>query len=407
MPKTVAIIGAGASGLVAAITAARAGAKVKVYEKNNKIGKKILATGNGRCNITNQTIKTSNYHGSNPKFVNIAIDKFNSQVCKKFFSEIGVELAEGQNGRFYPASLQSSSVTKLLTYECQRQNVEIVLNQEVQCITKEGEKFALHVEGEKEYANSVLISTGGLAMPSLGASESGYGFAKSFGHTIIPTFASLVQLECKENFKSISGVKLQAGVEIIQNRKSIAYASGDLLFTSYGISGSAILDISRRANKILQSGDEVVITIDLMSQYSKEQLKNILLKRLKNSNQKSVELWLDGFINSKLASFLSKDLRVKNANDLNTKDIINLVYMLKNFKATVVNSRGFKSAEVTAGGVNTDEVNPETFESKLQKNLYFSGEVLDIDADCGGYNLHWAWASGYSAGLFMAQPKDF
>ncbi len=403
MSKTVAIIGAGASGLVAAITAARAGAKVKIYEKNNKIGKKILATGNGRCNITNQTIKTTNYHGLNPKFVNIAIDKFNSHVCKKFFSEIGVELVEGQNGRFYPASLQSSSVTKLLAYECQRQNVEIELNQEVQHITKEGEKFALHVEGKKRYANSILIATGGLAMPSLGASESGYEFAKSFGHTIIPTFASLVQLECKENLKNISGVKLQASVEIIQNRKSIAYASGDLLFTSYGLSGSAILDISRRANRILQSGDEVIVAIDLMSQYSKERLKNILLKRLKNSNQKSVELWLDGFINSKLASFLSKDLRVKNANDLNTKDIINLVYMLKNFKATVVNSRGFKSAEVTAGGVSTEEVNPKTFESKLQKNLYFSGEVLDIDADCGGYNLHWAWASGYSAGLFICQ----
>jgi len=400
--KRVAIIGAGASGLVAAITAARAGAKIKIYEKNNKIGKKILATGNGRCNVTNQSIKTSNYHGLNPKFVNIAIDKFNSQVCKKFFSEIGIELAEGQNGRFYPASLQSSSIVRQLTYECISENVEISLNSEVQYIVKEGEKFALHVEGKKEHADSILIATGGLAMPTLGARDSGYRFAKSFGHTIIPTFASLVQLECKEDFKSISGVKLQADVKIVQNRKEISYASGDLLFTSYGLSGSAILDISRRVNRILQNSDEVAITIDLMNQYSKEQLKNILLKRLKNANKKSVELWLDGFINSKLALFLSKNFRVKNADELNRKDIINLVYMLKNFKATVVSSRGFKSAEVTAGGVNTDEVNPKTFESKLEKNLYFSGEVLDIDADCGGYNLHWAWASGYSAGLSIA-----
>ena len=405
MSKRVAIIGAGASGLVAAITAARAGAKIKIYEKNNKIGKKILATGNGRCNVTNQSIKTSNYHGLNPKFVNIAIDKFNSQVCKKFFGEIGIELAEGQNGRFYPASLQSSSVVRQLTYECISENVEISLNSEVQYIVKEGEKFALHVEGKKEYADSILIATGGLAMPTLGARDSGYRFAKSFGHTIIPTFASLVQLECKEDFKSISGVKLQADVKIIQNRKEIAYASGDLLFTSYGLSGSAILDISRRVNRLLQNSDEVIINIDLMRQYSKEQLKNILLKRLKNSNKKSVELWLDGFINSKLALFLSKDFRIKNANELNTKDIINLVYMLKNFKATVVSSRGFKSAEVTAGGVNTDEVNPKTFESKLEKNLYISGEVLDIDADCGGYNLHWAWASGYSAGLSIAKSE--
>ncbi len=401
MPKLIAIIGAGASGLVAAIVSARAGAKVKIFEKNSKIGKKILATGNGRCNVTNKSVKISNYHGLNPKFVNIAIDRFNTQVCRKFFSEIGVELTEGQNGRFYPASLQSSSVVKLLTYECERQNVEILLNQEVQSITKEGEKFALHVEGKKEYADSVLIATGGLAMPTLGASESGYEFAKSFGHTIIQTFASLVQLETKENFKSISGVKLQADVEIVQNREKIVFASGDVLFTSYGISGSAILDISRRVNKILQNSDEVIVNMDLMRQYSKEQLKNILLKRLKNSNAKSVALWLDGFVNSKLALFLSKDLRVKNADDLNTKDIVNLVYKLKNFKITAIGSRGFKSAEVTAGGVNTDEINPKTFESKLQKNLYFSGEVLDIDADCGGYNLHWAWASGYSAGTAL------
>ena len=399
MSKRVAIIGAGASGLIAAIIAARAGVEVKIYEKNNKIGKKILATGNGRCNITNRSIKTSNYHGLNPKFVNIAIDRFNFQVCKKFFGEIGIEFWEGENGRFYPASLQSSSVVRQLSYECERQNVEISLNSKVQEIIKEGEKFALFVEGKKEYAGLLLIATGGLAMPSLGAGDSGYHFAKSFGHTIVPVFASLVQLECKENFKSISGVKLQADIKIMQNRDEIAYASGDLLFTNYGVSGSAILDISRRVNEILQNSDEVAISIDLMRQYSKEQLKNILLKRLKNSNKKSVELWLDGFINSKLALFLSKNLRVKNADELNAKDIINLVYMLKNFRATVVGSKGFKSAEVTAGGVNTDEVNPKTFESKLEKNLYFSGEVLDIDADCGGYNLHWAWASGYNAAL--------
>lgn len=402
MPKSIAIVGAGASGLVAAIVAARAGVKVKIFEKNSKIGKKILATGNGRCNLTNQSIKTSNYHGSNPRFVNIAIDRFNIQVCRKFFNEIGIELVEGQNSRLYPRSLQSSSVVELLEYECKREGVEISLNQEVQSIIKEGEKFALHVEEEKHYFKSVLIATGGLAMPTLGASGRGYEFAKYFGHAIEPTFASLVQLETKESFKSISGVKLQGTVEVRQNRAGIASASGDILFTNYGISGSAILDVSRVVNETLQNNNEVVLFMDLMSEYSKEQLKNILIKRAKNSNSKSVALWLDGFINSKLALFLSRDLKVKNADDLNTKDIVNLVYKLKNFKVTVIGSRGFKSAEVTAGGVMTDEINPKTFESKLQKGLYFSGEVIDIDADCGGYNLHWAWASGYNAGLSMA-----
>jgi len=397
--KSLAVIGAGASGLVAAIVAARAGVEVKIFEKNSKVGKKILATGNGRCNLSNQTIRTSNYHGLNPGFVNIAIDRFNPKTCKKFFSEIGVELAEGQNGRLYPLSLQSSSITNQLEYECKRLGVDISLNQEVLSIKKEGKKFALHVEAKRYCFESVLIATGGLAMPTLGAVGDGYGFAKSFGHTIVPTFASLVQLETKESFKSISGVKLQGNIEVMQSRDKIACASGDILFTNYGISGSSILDISRVVNKALQNSDEVVVVMDLMSGYSKEQLKNILLKRAKNSNAKSVALWLDGFINSKLALYLSKDIRVKNADNLTTKDVINLVYRLKNFKATVTGSRGFKSAEVTAGGVKTDEIDPKTMESKLQKGLFFSGEVLDIDADCGGYNLHWAWASGYSAGL--------
>ena len=402
MPKSVAIIGAGASGLVAAIVAARAGVRVKIFEKNSKIGKKILATGNGRCNLSNSSIKTSNYHGLNPRFVNTAIDRFNPQICKKFFNEIGIEITEGQNGRLYPQSLQSSSVVNQLGYECKRVGVDIALETEVLDITKEGKKFALHVEGKKEYFDALLIATGGLAMPSLGASGSGYEFAKSFGHTIVPTFASLVQLETKENFKSISGVKLQGSIEVAKNAGERVSAKGDILFTNYGISGSAILDISRYVNKTLQNSDEVVLSIDLMSEYSKEQLKNILIKRAKNSNSKSVALWLDGFINSKLANFLSKDIRAQNADDLNTKDMINLVYKLKNFKVTVINSRGFKSAEVSAGGVKTDEINPKTLESKLQPSLYFSGEVLDIDADCGGYNLHWAWASGYSVGLALA-----
>ncbi|MCF6173894.1 MAG: NAD(P)/FAD-dependent oxidoreductase [Campylobacteraceae bacterium] len=401
MPNSVAIVGAGASGLIAAIVAARAGKKVEIYEKNSKIGKKILATGNGRCNITNQTIKTSNYHGLNPKFVNIAIDRFNSLVCKKFFAELGLELDEVQNGRLYPKSLQSSSVTELLGYECERVGVQILLNQEVQSITKKNKKFVLLSENQKIHVTSVLIATGGLAMPTLGASDSGYRFAKNFGHTIVPTFASLVQLETKEDFKSISGVKLQGRIEVYEDKNHASFGSGDILFTNYGISGSAILDVSRVVNKTLQNSTEVNVKLDLLSEYSKEQLKNELLKRAKKSNGKSVSLWLNGFINSKLATFLSKDLRVQNADDLKTKDIINLVYKLKNFKVTVTGSRGFKSAEVTAGGVKTDEINPNTMESKLQKNLYFSGEVLDIDADCGGYNLHWAWASGYSAGIAL------
>ncbi len=399
----IAIIGAGASGLVAAIVAARRGVKVQVYEKNNKIGKKILATGNGRCNVTNQNIKTSNYHGKNSSFVNSSLNRFNTSTCKEFFSELGVELVEGQRGRLYPRSLQSSSIVELLVYECERLGVEFFLNTKVDKITKKGNKFCLHVEEKSLHVNRVLVATGGLAMPTLGSCDSGYEFAKSFGHTIVPTHPSLVQLVCKEDLKPISGVKVEGSIEVYEDGQSKTFANGDILFTNYGISGSAILDISRVVSHSLLFKRALHVKIDLLPEFSKEQLKNLLKKRLKYSNGKSVALWLDGFINSKLARFIEKSLHVKSADDLNNKELTKLVYALKNLTLHVEDTKGFKSAEVTAGGVSTDEIDFQTMESKLQRGLFFSGEVVDIDADCGGYNLHWAWASGMSAGNNISQ----
>lgn len=397
----IAIIGAGASGLVAAISAARAGAKVSVYEKNAKVGRKILATGNGRCNITNQNIELSHYHGSKPSFVNASINRFTSSTCKDFFGELGIEMSEGQKGRLYPKSQQSSSVVELLVYEAKRLGVKFFLESEVQNIEKSGSGFCLHVNTKSLHVNKVLIATGGLAMPTLGSCDSGHEFAKYFGHTIVPTHASLVQLECFEDLKSIAGVKFEGAIEIYVENELKAEASGDILFTNYGISGSAVLDISRIASHALLYNRDVHVVIDLVPEYSKEQLKNILKKRLKFANGKSISLWLEGFINSKIARFIEKSLHVKEADKLNNKELTKLVYELKNIKLKVTGTKGYKSAEVTCGGIDVSEVNPTTLESKLQKNLFFSGEVLDIDADCGGYNLHWAWASGYSAGIVM------
>jgi len=393
----IAIIGAGASGLVAAIVTARKGCKVSVYEKNNKIGKKILATGNGRCNVTNRRIELANYHGLNPSFVNPSLNRFNSSTCKAFFEELGIELSEGQKGRLYPRSLQSSSIVELLVYECKRLGVEFFLESQVSNIDKKGQKFSLHVNDKSFQADKVLVATGGLAMPTLGSSDSGYRFAQSFGHSIVPTHASLAQLVCKEDLKSISGVKVEGSIEVFEDGNNKAMANGDILFTNYGISGSAVLDISRVACHALLLKRPLHVKIDLMPTYSKEQLKNLLKKRLEYSNGKSIALWLDGFINSKLAKFIEKSLHVKNADDLNNKELGKLVYALKNLTLHVNDTKGFKSAEVTAGGINTNEINAGTMESKLQKGLYFTGEVVDIDGDCGGYNLHWAWSSGYSA----------
>ena len=401
----IAIIGAGASGLVAAIVAAKNGAQVYVYEKNSKIGKKILATGNGRCNVTNENIELSNYHGLNPSFINPSINHFQTSKCKEFFKELGIEMTEGHRGRLYPKSQQSSSIVELLGYECTRLGVRFFLNQEVSKIEKINEKFVLHVEEKSLRVDKVLIATGGLAMPSLGSCDSGYAFAKSFGHTIVPTHASLVQLVCKEDLKSITGVKVQGDIEVFIDNEMKMTRSGDILFTNYGISGSAVLDVSRLVANALLFKRAVHVKIDLLPEYSKEQLKNLLKKRLIFSNSKSVELWLEGFINSKLARFITKAISVKNADDLDNKELAKLVYALKNMSLHVEDTKGYKTAEVTAGGVNTKEINPKTMQSKLEEGLYFSGEVVDIDGDCGGYNLHWAWASGYTAGKNMERKS--
>jgi hypothetical protein len=397
----IAIVGAGASGLVAAIVAAREGKKVCIFEKNNKVGKKILATGNGRCNITNKNIKIQNFHGQNPGFVSYALSRFSMLTCKEFFEALGIEIIEGAKGRLYPASLQASSVVAALEYEAKRLGVEFFLENEITKIINNKDTFCLYVNDKEIQADKVLIATGSLAMPNLGSSKSGYEIAKSFGHKIHPTFASLTQVITEENLKSISGVKVQSRVSVYADKICVQREFGDVLFTDYGLSGSCILDVSREIGKGLLEGKDMSVKLDICSDMNKDRLKNFLLQRQKIAYDKSIALWLDGFINSKLAKFFAKSFAQKPASKLHQKEIAKLCFLLKEFTLHVKDTKGLTSAEVSVGGVCVEEINPKTLESKIQKNLYFSGEVLDIDADCGGYNLHWAWASGFLAGKGM------
>lgn len=387
---------------------ARNGASVTLFEQNKKIGRKILATGNGRCNVTNRFIETSRFHGAKPSFVNASINRFTAKKCEEFFRELGIEFIEGAENRLYPMSQQSSSITDMLGFECERLGVKIALESEVTQINKNEEFFALHVKDSVYHFDRVLVATGGLAMPTLGSNDSGHIFATSFGHSLIPTFASLVQLVTKEDFvKDVSGVKFDGEVSLHVDGTLAQQTRGDVLFTNYGISGSAILDISRKAGEALHGNKEVQLRVDLLPEFSKENLRNLLKNRLKFSNGKSVELWLDGLINKKLAHLVARlanlPRHIKTADDLNQKDVGRLVFALKEVKLTITDTKGFKSAETTAGGIDVREINPETMESKKVQGLYFTGEVLDIDGDCGGFNLHWAWSSGFMAGLAMSK----
>lgn len=398
------IIGGGASGLVAGIIALRNGANVTIFEKNAKIGRKILASGNGRCNVTNENIDISRYHGQNKNFPTSVLNQFQTLTCKKFFESIGVELAKNDNGRFYPLSLQSLSIAEALEYEFKSLGGVLHLDTFVKSIEQKGDKFYLHVK--KFLADKILISCGSKAMSKLGSTESGYEFAKYFNHEITPTFASLVQLICKEDNLKASGVKFEGIVNLYVDKKEISSAYGDILLTKYGISGSAILDISRYASLGVLENKNVQISIDCMSKFSKEKLANLINTLTQKSPSKPLDLFLNGLINKKLANLILSRCKIssqKKSHELNKKDINSIIYTLKKLTFTVTDTKGFEFAEVVAGGINVKDINPKTLESKLVKNLYFSGEVLDIDGDCGGFNLHWAWASGYVCGKEMAK----
>ncbi len=399
MKKKVAIVGGGACGLISCICAARKGFEVVLYEKNSKVGRKILATGNGCCNISNENISLENYHGSEPSFVKYALKVFNTDEVKNFFSNIGLQMRKRADGRLYPMSLQASCVVEFLLFEAKKLGVNVVVNCEVKDIEKIEDKFKIYFDDKSREFDKVIISTGSLAMPTLGSSDSGYKFAKKLGHNSKIAFASLVQLICNDNIITDAfGVKIVANLDLFVDKELKNSTKGDLLFTNYGLSGSGILDISRSASFGILNKKEVEIKIDLLPEISLETLKSLLLKRVKLSQTMPLILWLNGIIHKKLINLVLTYAKIDLNTKINTKTVHKLAFAIKNLNLKIDDTKGVKSCEVMAGGVLTKDINPKTFESKIVSGLYFCGEVLDIDGDCGGYNLHFAWASGYLAG---------
>ena len=395
------IIGAGASGLVTAIVTARKGKKVLILEKNNKVGKKLLATGNGKCNITNQRPTLERFYSQNPKFIAQLFKGYTYQSVKQFFKTIGLELIEGKEGKVFPMSLQASSVVELLEAECEELGVKIICNSEVTKVNNfsDGYKKVIHTLG-CEKVQSLVIATGHLSAPQLGGIEAGIVFAKKLGHQTIKPFPTLVQLTSQvNNLKEMAGVKVESRVTL-KHKKGSIQKQGDVLFTSYGISGLAILDISRFVMQELLHTPTITLEIDLMPKISHEQIVALMKKSLVKKSQKSIKIWLQGFINKKLITPILKPLKLeqKTVGSITLSEISVIVKKIKCFEFPINGSRGYKGAEVATGGVDTKEINPLTMESKKHKGLYFTGEVLDVDGDRGGFNLHFAWVCGLQAG---------
>ena len=403
-PSSVLIIGGGAAGITAAIAAARAGAKVTILERNERIGRKILSTGNGRCNLTNTDLHLKHYHGQNPKFAYSALNEFNYEKTLKFFDNLGIFPKTEAGGKVFPLSEQASSVLDVLRYEMEQIGVTVICNADVSEIKKTAHDFSVICKDERKFqATRLILTTGGKASPNLGSNGSGYILAQSLGHSIIEPFPALVRLHLAENFlKQIQGFKFEGTAEIIVDNKLRAKAAGEILFTANGISGPPILQLSRKAGEFLQKQQKVCLKITIINHLSPEQLEQTLLQRWQTQPSQTLAFSFTGFIHKRIVPVLLKAAGITDINkkvtNVSAAERHQIANILHDWSFEVTGTDSWSAAQVTAGGVNVKEINPETLESKKVTGLYLAGEILDIDGDCGGYNLQWAWSSGYIAG---------
>ncbi len=407
-PVKVAVIGGGAAGMVAAITARYKGADVLILEKNLRVGKKILATGNGRCNLTNVNAGLSYYHGKNPGFARAALSSFDTEKTIDFFERLGVAHKVEEGGKVFPVSNQASSVLDVLRYELEETGVRVLCEAAVRDIKNNRRSFDILLEdGRKFEADRVILATGGKAAPNLGTNGSGYKLARNLGHSIVEPFPALVQLKLASKFlKQIQGVKFEGDAEIIFNDKTVQRASGEILFTEYGASGPPVLSLSRKAGEYLQRGDRVWLKLVLFKDKSVTQLEQLLIERFRRGPQKELSFSLVGFINKKLIPVVLREAGVddikKLAGQVSAGETANISHILRDWRFAITGTTSWPAAQVTAGGVEVKEIHGRTMESKIVPGLYFAGEIVDIDGDCGGYNLQWAWSSGYVAGASAA-----
>ena len=405
MSKNVIVIGGGASGMVASIAAARNRHNVTVFEKNEKLGKKVLLTGNGRCNLTNVNISWQNYFGAHPKFTASVLAKFSNKDTMKFFEELGLVLIEEDNGRIFPRSNQAQSVIDILEEELERLKVEIKYNQKIKSLGKTNKEFEVTTYQGKSYqCDKLIIATGGKTYPKTGSTGDGYRFAVSFGHKIVLPFPVSTPFRIKSIVcNKLQGIKVNARLKVIYNNKVIADNTGEVLFTHLGISAPAVLESSREVSKILSKDQKAQIScsINLFPEYSNDQLRSLLLKKIKNHPDRKFSSQFIGMLPKKVAPTILKysniDPEVK-SKDVSRTLLHQVVLLLTDYRLQIIGVLGWDIAQFTAGGVDTNELNSQTMESKLVPGLYFCGEVVDIDGQSGGYNLQWAWSSGWVSG---------
>ena len=395
---TIGIIGGGAAGMAAALAASEnKNAQVVLLERQARVGKKLSATGNGRCNLTNLHAGEGGYHGEEAAFAQFALTKYNVKDTLNWFRGLGLFTVAEDSGRVYPYSDQANSVVDVLRFALERENIRLETGFEVEKVKRNGDGFLIEGTGGMVECDRLIIACGGLAGTKLGGSMSGYKLLRSFGHKCTKLRPTLVQLKSSwPGAASLKGVRANCHARILHNGEVFAESKGELQFTEYGLSGPVIFEISR---DVCAERGQWVCRLDLLPEIDENTLKRELLRRKQTSLPVS-EL-LTGILHNRLGRVLTKSVGISDyvpVSQLEDYELDAVCKAVKGFEVTLTEPMGMESAQVTAGGIVTKEFDRETMESKLVPGLYACGEVLDIDGDCGGYNLQWAWSSGRLAG---------
>lgn len=405
--STVLIVGGGAAGMMAAVTAARCGSNVHLFEKNDRLGKKLFITGKGRCNITNAADIEDLFCSvvTNPKFLYSGFYTFSNMQAVEFFEELGVKTKVERGGRVFPLSDHSSDVIQALAREMKNLGVTVSLNSEVkELIGEEGKTTGVRLSDGREISgDAVIVATGGISYPSTGSTGDGYRFARETGHKVTELLPSLVPMVVKESYAGeLMGLSLRnISIRVTDGKKKLYEEFGEMLFTHYGVTGPVIRSASSVVGKKLKER-ELTLHIDLKPALDEEQLDKRVLREFEANHNRLFRNSVDSLFPAKLRPVMVELSGIpddKKVNEITREERLNFVRLIKDFKMTLTGLRGYSEAIITKGGVSVKDIDPGTMESKKSSGLYFAGEVLDLDALTGGYNLQIAWSTGYLAGM--------
>ena len=406
------VVGGGASGMVASIYASNENNKVILVDKNNNLGKKILMTGNGKCNYWNKDISLSHYHSNNIDILEQIITEENKLEIENFFDRLGI-VPKIKDNYYYPSSSQATSIQTALILECELRGVEVLNNEEVLSIIKRDDVFEVVTLNKKIYVDKIILATGSKASPKTGSDGFGYSVCNSFGHKVISPLPALVQLKLDFPYmKDWQGIRSDVCVRLYEDSRLVKEENGEIQLTDYGVSGICVFQLSSLVSRGLYNSCKEEIEVNFLKQidlYNENDFVRFFDDRNKRVLGRNVSQLLDGILNYKLINLILKISKIQRDSlwdDIPYDKKIELGKNLTKLRLNVVGTNSFDHAQVCSGGVSLDEINPLTMESKLVNGLYIVGELLDVDGECGGFNLGFAWISGYLAGKSVGEIND-